>query len=156
MIRGGSTGETTHQERERGKSKAELCDADRLQKGKVVIQSWDELPSTWTAEELGKRTSIKRSLAHLYLLSLAAPTRLGLVSGGGSGGLDLCRSLGDRLGSLESRAPGVDPFALARAGSCLGWHRVMKQPRSLIKRQRCNFLTFFPVYLMSLSRFTFK
>jgi hypothetical protein len=32
----------------------------------------------------------------------------------------------------------------------------MKQPRSLIKRQRRNFLTFFSVYLMSLSRFTFK
>ena len=83
--------------------------------GAVAVVPWNPkrqrnrscLPPTWTAEELGKRTSIERFFGRVFsLLScfrVPRPKREWLVGSGTAGRFDLCRHDYRRLSCLSGR-----------------------------------------------------
>ncbi len=89
----------------------------------------DGLPPTWTAEEVGKRTSIERFFGRvLAFFRLQRPPVFGW-SAVDPGGADLRGSLGHCFGRLAGQPPQLDPLAAAGVGPRLGRDGRMKHAR---------------------------
>jgi Transposase DDE domain len=92
----------------------------------------DGLPPTWTAAELGKRTSYRAFLRpRPRLLPPAAPASVRLVRGRDARRADVRRGLGDCPGRLAARAPHPHPLAAARPRPRLGRGGVMRRDVSV-------------------------
>jgi Transposase DDE domain len=103
--------------------------------GAVAVVPWNPkrqhnrfcLPPTWTAEELGKRTSIERFFGRVFSLfsyfRLQRPPLSWLVGSGKAGGLDLCCYDCSRPGCQSGRTSGSHSLPHTRSGTSVGISR---------------------------------
>jgi hypothetical protein len=89
----------------------------------------DGLPPTWTAEELGKRTSIKRFFGRTFIFfRLQRPPVSDWSAVASRVALTYAALWVIALAAYQAGRASVDPFSPARAGVCVGGHRGMNPP----------------------------
>ena len=94
----------------------------------------DGLPPTWTAEELGKRTSIERFFGRTFIFfRLQRPPVSGLSAVATRVALTYAALWVIALAAYQAGRVSVDPFTPTRTGSCLGGSGGMKRPHSIVQ-----------------------